>query len=109
MRIADEARPASAARSPGARCGEEEELFTDPERPGDDPACACPSARCSTRSSTPAARSRSHALAWCVRLVGDHEGEWIDQPREAMVHVEKVRSEGPGPHRGRKAKNLLLD
>ena len=42
------------------------------------------------------ARSRSHALAWCVRLVGDHEGEWIDQLREALVHVEKVRSEGPG-------------
>src|SRR5256885_2270997 len=27
------------------------------------------------------ARSRSHPLAWCVRLVGDHECEWIDQLR----------------------------
>jgi len=41
------------------------------------------------------ARSRSHALAWCVRLVGDHEGEWIDQLRDALVHVEKVRDGGP--------------
>ena len=41
------------------------------------------------------ARSRSDALAWCVRLVGDHEGEWIDQLRDALVHVEKVRDEGP--------------
>ena len=41
------------------------------------------------------ARSRSHALAWCVRLVRDHEGDWIEQLREALVHVEKVRTEGP--------------
>ena len=47
------------------------------------------------------ARSRSHALAWCVRLVGDHEGEWIDQLRDALVHVEKVRARGPGADRVR--------
>jgi hypothetical protein len=41
------------------------------------------------------ARSRSEALAWCVRLVGKHQGEWIDQLRSAMEHVEKVRAEGP--------------
>jgi len=31
------------------------------------------------------ARSRADALAWCVRLVRDHEGEWIDQLRDALV------------------------
>ena len=41
------------------------------------------------------ARSRSDALAWCVRLVGRHQAEWIGQLREALVHVEKVRSGGP--------------
>src|ERR1019366_3131430 len=41
------------------------------------------------------ARGRSEALAWCVRLVARHQGEWIDSLREALVHVEKVRSEGP--------------
>lgn len=41
------------------------------------------------------ARSRSDALGWCVRLVGKHQGEWIDQLRDALVHVEKVRAEGP--------------
>ena len=41
------------------------------------------------------ARSRSEALAWCVRLVGRHQGEWIDQLRDAMSHVEQVRSDGP--------------
>lgn len=41
------------------------------------------------------ARSRSDALGWCVRLVGQHQGEWIQQLRDALVHVEKVRAEGP--------------
>ena len=43
------------------------------------------------------ARSRSDALAWCVRLVRDNQSEWIDQLRDALVHVEKVRAEGPTP------------
>lgn len=41
------------------------------------------------------ARSRSHALAWCVRLVGKHQAEWLDDLREAMTHVEEVRAQGP--------------
>jgi hypothetical protein len=31
----------------------------------------------------------------CVRLVGRHQGDWIQQLRDALVHVEKVRAEGP--------------
>ncbi|MCM3884708.1 hypothetical protein [Frankia sp. R82] len=42
------------------------------------------------------ARSRSEALAWCVRLVGDNADIWLRQLREAMEHVEKIRAEGPG-------------
>ncbi|MGI8848048.1 MAG: hypothetical protein ACR2GX_07285 [Candidatus Dormibacteria bacterium] len=42
------------------------------------------------------ARSRSEALAWCVRLVAKHQGEWIDSLREALTAVEKARSAGPG-------------
>jgi hypothetical protein len=41
------------------------------------------------------ARSRSDALAWCVRLVGEHEDTWLADLREALRHVEQVRSEGP--------------
>ncbi len=41
------------------------------------------------------ARSRSEALAWCVRLVGRNESAWIAQLREAMEAVERVRTEGP--------------
>ena len=41
------------------------------------------------------ARSRSDALAWCVRLVGQHEGDWLAELREAMTAVEDVRRKGP--------------
>ena len=42
------------------------------------------------------ARSRSEALAWCVKLVGEHEDSWLAELREALRHVQQVRSEGPG-------------
>ena len=41
------------------------------------------------------ARSRSEALAWCVRLVGEHEGDWLTELREAMNTVADVRAKGP--------------
>lgn len=41
------------------------------------------------------ARSRSEAMAWCVRLVGHHQGDWIKRLREAMAAVEQVRADGP--------------
>jgi hypothetical protein len=41
------------------------------------------------------ARSRSEALAWCVRLVGRHADEWLVGLREAMSDVDRLRSEGP--------------
>jgi hypothetical protein len=46
------------------------------------------------------ARSRSEALAWCVRLVGDHQADWIQQLRDALVAVEAARSDGPTPSEG---------
>lgn len=41
------------------------------------------------------ARSRSDALAWCVRLVGQHSDDWLAELREAMSHVAEVRKNGP--------------
>jgi hypothetical protein len=41
------------------------------------------------------ARSRAHALAWCVRLVGDNTATWLSDLRTAMAEVEKVRDAGP--------------
>jgi hypothetical protein len=42
------------------------------------------------------ARSRSDALAWSVRLVGEHTDEWLAKLRAAMSAVDDVRAEGPG-------------
>jgi hypothetical protein len=41
------------------------------------------------------ARSRSEALAWCVRLVGDNESAWIDSLRTALGGVTEARKAGP--------------
>jgi hypothetical protein len=42
------------------------------------------------------ARSRSDALAWCVRLVGRHTDTWLTDLRDALQHVDRIRAEGPG-------------
>ena len=41
------------------------------------------------------ARSRAHALAWCVRLVGQHSEDWLADLRTALRDVERLRAEGP--------------
>jgi hypothetical protein len=41
------------------------------------------------------ARSRSDALAWAVRLVGEHTQEWLEQLRDAMTQVDELRHQGP--------------
>ena len=41
------------------------------------------------------ARSRSEALAWCVKLVARNSDEWLEQLRSAMDEVERVRRSGP--------------
>lgn len=41
------------------------------------------------------ARSRSDAVAWCVRLVGQHSDDWLAELREAMAKVAEVRQNGP--------------
>jgi hypothetical protein len=42
------------------------------------------------------ARSRAEALAWCVKLVGQHADSWLAELRQAMEAVQKVREQGPG-------------
>jgi hypothetical protein len=77
------------------RCGEREEAFTTASVPVMT-RLRMPERRVlDTLIDAGIARSRSEALAWCVRLVGRNQAEWIDQLREAMAHVEKVRAEGP--------------
>jgi len=96
MAIADAAQ-ARYGRSVawGATCGDTRELFTtlsvpvmtrlrQPERQVLD-----------TLVDAGVARSRSDALAWAVRLVGQHTEDWLAQLREAMASVEEVRAQGP--------------
>ena len=48
------------------------------------------------------ARSRSEALAWCVRLVAQHEADWIRELRDAMSAVEEVPRPRTEEHRHRR-------
>lgn len=41
------------------------------------------------------ARSRSEALAWCVRLVQRHTDDWLSELRESLENVQRVRAQGP--------------
>ena len=79
----------------GARCGGETKVFTTLSVP------VMTRLRMSERSildtlvAGGVARSRSDALAWCVRLVGMHQADWIKGLRDALVKVDEVRSKGP--------------
>ncbi len=41
------------------------------------------------------ARSRSDALAWCVRLVQRNTDDWLGELRDSLEHVQRVRAQGP--------------
>jgi hypothetical protein len=45
------------------------------------------------------ARTRSEALAWCVRLVASNEERWIGELRRAFQAVDAVRERGPESRR----------
>lgn len=79
----------------GARCGDQVRIFTTLSVP------VMTRLRMNERSildtlvAGGVARSRSEALAWCVRLVGMHQADWIKGLREALVKVDEIRSKGP--------------
>src|ERR1700694_39791 len=79
----------------GARCGDEPRIFTTLSVP------VMTRLRMNERSildtlvAGGVARSRSEALAWCVRLVGMHQADWIKGLRDALVKVDEIRGKGP--------------
>ncbi len=96
MRIADEAQPAfRRAVSWGAVCGGSKILFTTAGVPVMTRLRMSDRRVLDTLIDGGVARSRSEALAWCVRLVGEHESDWIRDLRDAMTAVEDVRNRGP--------------
>jgi len=96
MRIADEAEARFGRKVAwAARCGDDQVVFTSLAVPVMTRLRMNERRILDTLVDAGVARSRSEALAWCVRLVRDHEGDWIEQLRAALVQVEAVRSEGP--------------
>ncbi len=98
MRIADEAEQRTGRKVAwGARCGDERRVFTSLAVPVMTRLRMSERQVLDTLVGAGVARSRADALAWCVRLVRDHEGEWIDQLRDALVAVHEARASGPTP------------
>jgi hypothetical protein len=96
MDIADEAEHRFGRKVAwGATCGERRELFTNLSIPVMTRLRQRDRIVLDTLVDAGVARSRSDALAWCVRLVGKHSQDWLGQLRDAMRAVEDVRDAGP--------------
>lgn len=80
----------------GARLGGTEQLFTQLSVPVMTRLAQAERLVLDTLIDAGVARSRSEALAWSVRTVGDHAQAWLGELRDAMEQVNKVRSQGPG-------------
>ncbi|HEX8498676.1 MAG TPA: hypothetical protein VF661_15875 [Actinomycetales bacterium] len=96
MRVADEAEQSFDRKVAwGARCGETVTLFTSLATPVMTRLRQPQRQVLDTLVEAGVARSRSEALAWCVRLVGQHQQDWIGELRDALSAVERARATGP--------------
>jgi hypothetical protein len=96
MEIASEAEGRFERKvSWGVRTGDEERMFTTLSMPAMTRLRFREREILDTLVAGGVARSRSEALAWCVRLVGTHEEDWLKDLKDALAHVAKARAEGP--------------
>lgn len=79
----------------GAKCGGESRIFTTLSVPVMTRLRMPERSILDTLVAGGVARSRSDALAWCVRLVGMHQADWIKGLRDAIVKVDEARGKGP--------------
>jgi hypothetical protein len=79
----------------GARCGDTGVLFTHLAIPTMTRLRLKERAVLDTLIDSGVARSRSDAVAWCVRLVAKNQDEWLDELRDALSSVKEVRDRGP--------------
>ena len=79
----------------GARCGDQVKVFTTLSVPVMTRLRMTERSILDTLVAGGVARSRSDALAWCVRLVGMHQADWIKALQDAIVKVDEARSKGP--------------
>jgi len=84
----------------GVRCGDSEKLFTRLAVPVMTRLPQSERVVLDTLVDAGVARSRSHALGWCVRLVGQHSSDWLAELRTALTDVERLREAGPGAKAG---------
>ena len=91
----------------GLRVGEHEELWTHVAAPVMTRLRQPQRQVLDTLVESGVARSRADALAWCVRLVGQHEEDWLAELREAMTAVDDVRSKGPAPDHSPRRRPLV--
>ena len=96
MQIADEAERRFGRKvSWGARCGDQQHAFTTLSMPAMTRLRMPERKVLDTLVDSGVARSRSHALAWCVRLIAEKQEDWLKELREALQQVEQVRADGP--------------
>ena len=79
----------------GVRCGDSDEMFTTLSVPVMTRLRQQERRVLDTLVDAGVARSRSDALAWCVRLTGEHVEDWLGELRAALRKVEEVREHGP--------------
>jgi hypothetical protein len=79
----------------GARCGTQDEMFTTLSVPVMTRLRQSERRVLDTLVDAGVARSRSDALAWCVRLTGEHADAWLAELRDALRRVAEVRAQGP--------------
>lgn len=79
----------------GAKCGDQVKIFTTLSVPVMTRLRMSEREILDTLVAGGVARSRSDALAWCVRLVGMHQADWIKGLRDAIVKVDEARGKGP--------------
>lgn len=97
MRIADEAEARYGRKVAwGARIGDTALLFTHLAVPVMTRLRQPQRRVLDTLVDAGVARSRSEALAWAVTLVGQHTEEWLQELRQAMEAVDRLRAQGPG-------------
>ncbi|MGW1728166.1 hypothetical protein ACWCQK_35410 [Streptomyces sp. NPDC002306] len=96
MAVADEAEHRFGRKvSWGVRCGAERALFTHVAAPVMTRLRQPERAVLDTLIAGGVARSRSDALAWCVRLVERHTDDWLAELRDSLEHVQRIRAQGP--------------
>jgi hypothetical protein len=96
MKIAEEARERFKRNLAwGAKVGDQSALFTHMAVPVMTRLRLPERELLDTLVRSGVARTRSHALAWCVRLVAKNEADWVGELKEALSKVGDVRSQGP--------------